>query len=121
MCPVNTIGAWPWGRTLPRVDLDAYVAERRGEWTRLESLTRKRRLDPGEADELVLLYQRAATHLSVVRSRSADPLLITTLSQLVIAARAAITGGRRFSWAPVVRFFTSAYPGELYRSRWLWS
>jgi uncharacterized membrane protein SpoIIM required for sporulation len=109
------------GAYAARVDLDAYVAERRGEWTRLESLTRKRRLDPGEADELVLLYQRAATHLSVVRSRSADPLLITTLSQLVIAARAAITGGRRFSWAPVVRFFTSAYPSELYRSRWWWS
>jgi uncharacterized membrane protein SpoIIM required for sporulation len=103
------------------VDLDAYVAERRGEWTRLENLTRKRRLDPGEAGELVLLYQRAATHLSVIRSRSADPLLVATLSQLVLAARAAITGGRRFSWEPIIRFFTSAYPSELYRTRWWWS
>jgi uncharacterized membrane protein SpoIIM required for sporulation len=113
---VNTIGAYA-----ARVDLDAYVAERRGEWTRLEKLTAKRKLAPREAEELVLLYQRAATHLSVVRSRSADPLLIAALSQLVIAARAAITGGRRFSWTPVVRFFTSAYPSELYRTRWWWT
>jgi uncharacterized membrane protein SpoIIM required for sporulation len=102
------------------VDLDAYVAERRGEWNRLEALTRKRRLKPDEADELVLLYQRAATHLSVIRSRSPDPVLIAGLSRLVLGARAAITGGRRFSWQPVGRFFTTALPGELYRTRWWW-
>ncbi|MCA2218451.1 stage II sporulation protein M [Jidongwangia harbinensis] len=102
------------------MDLDAYVAEHRGEWNRLETLTRKRRLSPDEADELVLLYQRAATHLSLVRSRSPDPVLIAGLSRLVLAARAAITGGRRFSWQPVARFFTSALPGELYRARWWW-
>jgi len=102
------------------VDLDAYVAERRGEWNRLEALTRKRRLKPDEADELVLLYQRAATHLSVIRSRSPDPVLVAGLSRLVLAARAAITGGRRFSWQPVGRFFTTAFPGELYRTRWWW-
>jgi uncharacterized membrane protein SpoIIM required for sporulation len=102
------------------VDLDAYVAERRGEWNRLESLTRRRRLTPDEADELVLLYQRAATHLSVVRSRSPDPVLVAGLSRLVLGARAAITGTRRFSWAPVGRFFTTTLPGELYRTRWWW-
>ncbi len=102
------------------MDLDAYVAERRGEWNRLESLTGKRRLKPDEADELVLLYQRAATHLSVIRSRSPDPVLVAGLSRLVLGARAAITGGRRFSWQPVARFFTTALPGELYRARWWW-
>jgi uncharacterized membrane protein SpoIIM required for sporulation len=102
------------------VDLDAYVAERRGEWNRLESLTGKRRLKPDEADELVLLYQRAATHLSVIRSRSPDPVLVAGLSRLVLGARAAITGGRRFSWQPVARFFTTGLPGELYRARWWW-
>ena len=102
------------------MDLDAYVAERRGEWHRLEALTRKRRLTPDEADELVLLYQRAATHLSVIRSRSPDPVLVAGLSRLVLGARAAITGGRRFSWQPVARFFTTAFPGELYRTRWWW-
>jgi uncharacterized membrane protein SpoIIM required for sporulation len=103
------------------VDLDVYVGERRGEWTRLRSLTRRRRLTPAEADELVLLYQRAATHLSVIRRQAPDPALVASLSQLVIAARAAITGDRRFSWRPVGRFFATALPAELYRARWWWA
>ncbi|AGL15233.1 hypothetical protein L083_1723 [Actinoplanes sp. N902-109] len=102
------------------VDLDAYVSERRGEWNRLEALTRRRKLDAHEADELVLLYQRAATHLSVVRSHSPDPILLASLSQLVLAARSAVTGGRRFSWRPVARFFTTTLPLELYRARRWW-
>jgi len=102
------------------VDLDAYVSERRGEWNRLDTLTRRRRLTPDEADELVLLYQRAATHLSVVRSHSPDPILLASLSQLVMAGRSAVTGGRRFSWRPVGRFFTASFPAQLYRTRHWW-
>ena len=102
------------------MDLDAYVAERRGERNRLDVLARRRRLSPDEADELVLLYQRAATHLSVVRSHSPDPILLASLSQLVIAGRAAITGGRSFSLRPVVLFFTSSFPAQLYRTRRWW-
>jgi len=102
------------------VDLDAYVSERRGEWTRVRTLSRRRRLTADEADELVLLYQRTATHLSVIRSRTPDPTLIASLSQLVLGARAAITGGRRFSWRPVGHFFTTGFPVELYRARWWW-
>ena len=102
------------------MDLDAYVAERRGEWNRLAVLARRRRLSPDEADELVLLYQRAATHLSVVRSHSPDPILIASLSQLVIAGRTAVTGGRSFSLQPVRHFFTSSFPAQLYRARRWW-
>src|SRR5437868_1753362 len=72
--PVNTIGSPPRG-TVARVDLDAYVAEHAGEWRRLEYLSRRRKLSAAEADELIALYQRAATHLSVIRSRSPDPAL----------------------------------------------
>lgn len=102
------------------MDLDAYVAERRGEWNRLDVLARRRRLSPDEADELVLLYQRAATHLSVVRSHSPDPILLASLSQLVIAGRSAVTGGRSFSPRPVLHFFTSSFPAQLYRTRRWW-
>jgi len=102
------------------VDLDAYVSERRGEWNRLEVLARRRKLSPDEADELVLLYQRAATHLSVVRSHSPDPILLASLSQLVIAGRSAVTGGRSFSLQPVWQFFTSSFPAQLYRTRHWW-
>jgi uncharacterized membrane protein SpoIIM required for sporulation len=101
------------------VDLDAYVAEHAAEWRRLEDLARRRRLGAEEADELVALYQRAATHLSVVRSRSPDPALVARLSRLVLAARSAVTGGPSFSWRAVGRFFTATFPLAVYRA-WPW-
>ena len=55
-----------------RVDLDAYVLAHHAEWERLEALTRKRRLDGRESDELVERYQRVATHLSVIRTAAPD-------------------------------------------------
>ncbi len=51
------------------MDLDVFVSAHRAEWDRLEALLRRqRRLNGTEADELVALYQRTATHLS------ADPV-----------------------------------------------
>ena len=79
------------------MDLDAFVAEHEAEWRRLELLSRRRRLSAREADELVVLYQRAATHLSAVRSRMPDPSLVARLSRLVLTARAAVTGGQSLS------------------------
>ncbi|MEJ3741879.1 stage II sporulation protein M [Actinomycetes bacterium KLBMP 9797] len=102
------------------MDLDAYVAEHDGEWRRLEQLSRGHRLSAAEADELVALYQRAATHLSVVRSRSPDPALVARLSRLVLGARAAITGGSAFSWRTVGRFFTVGFPLAVYRALPWW-
>ncbi|WP_213453619.1 stage II sporulation protein M [Rhizomonospora bruguierae] len=101
------------------MDLDAFVAEHDGEWRRLERLSRHRRLSATEADELVALYQRAATHLSAVRSRSPDPVLVARLSRLVLAGRGAITGGSRFRWRQVGRFFTAGFPLAAYRA-WPW-
>jgi uncharacterized membrane protein SpoIIM required for sporulation len=101
------------------VDLDAYVAEHAGEWRRLEWLARRRRLSAVEADELIGLYQRTATHLSLIRSRSPDPALLARLSHLVLAARSAITGPTTFSWRSVGRFFAVEFPLEAYRA-WRW-
>jgi len=101
------------------VDLDAYVAEHAAEWRRLDQLARRRRVTAAEADELVGLYQRAATHLSVVRSRSPDPALVARLSRLVLAARNAITGAPAFSWRRVGHFFTAGFPLAVYRA-WPW-
>src|SRR2546423_10032180 len=92
------------------MDLDAYVAEHAGQWRRLEDLARRRKLDPAEADELVSLYQRAATHLSVVRSRSPDPALVAKLSRIVLTARGAITGGSAVSWRAGGPVFTHTLP-----------
>lgn len=101
------------------MDLDAYVAEHAAEWRRLDQLARRRRVSAAEADELVALYQRAATHLSVVRSRSPDPALVARLSRLVLAARNAITGAPAFSWRRVGHFFTAGFPLAVYRA-WPW-
>ena len=69
------------------MDLDAFVAAHREEWQRLDELVRQRRLDGAEADEILDLYQRVATHLSVVRSAAPDPSLVTYLSSLLARAR----------------------------------
>ena len=55
------------------MDLDAFTAVRSGSWARLDELSRRRRLTGAEADELVRLYQAAATDLSTVRSSAPDP------------------------------------------------
>ena len=101
------------------VDLDAYVAEHAGEWRRLDRLSRRRRLSAAETDELIALYQRTATHLSVVRSRLPDPSLVASLSRIVLAARSAITGSPAFSWRVVGDFFTTTFPLAVYRG-WRW-
>jgi len=101
------------------VDLDAYVAEHDAEWRRLEHLATRRRVTADEADELVALYQRTATHLSVIRSRTPDPALVARLSRLVLASRSAISPGPRLRLADVGRFFTTGFPLAAYRA-WPW-
>lgn len=101
------------------VDLDAYVAEHGGQWRRLDDLCRRDRLDAAEVDELIALYQRVATQLSTVRSRSPDPALVSQLSHLVLRARARITGRPRPSWSAVGRFLVADFPGAVRRA-WPW-
>jgi uncharacterized membrane protein SpoIIM required for sporulation len=96
------------------------VAEHGGEWHRLRMLVARRSLDADEADELVMLYQRTTTHLSIVRSRTPDAMVLIELSNLVIAARAALVSGPRFGWRQSARFFTHTLPAELYRARRWW-
>ena len=69
----------------PAMDVDAYITAHRAEWDRLEVLVRTRRLTGAESDELVDLYQRVATHLSVVQTRAPDPDLV---GPAVVAGRA---------------------------------
>ena len=106
------------------MDLDAYVAAHAGTWRRLEELTRRasrpQRLRGSEVDELVELYQRAATHLSVVRSAAPDAAVVARLSTLVVQARAAVAGGRRPAWRDLARFAIVTFPAGVYRGR-CWS
>lgn len=104
------------------MDLDAFVSEHGAEWNRLQVLSgkRRRKLTAAEIDELVVLYRRTATHLSVVRSRSADPTLVAWLSRLVLQARAAVTPSTGFSMDAIARFFGVSFPSEMYRSAAWW-
>lgn len=103
------------------MDLDVFVSAHRAEWDRLDALLRRhRRLSGAEADELVTLYQRTATHLSQVRSSAPDPAVTDRLTHLVARARSAVTGARTASWRDAARFFTAGFPAAVYRSRHWW-
>jgi len=105
------------------VDIDVFVATHQAAWARLEYLVgraeRPTRLTGSDVDELIQLYQRTATHLSVIQSRSPDAHLISRLSTLVARARAVITGSHDPAWRDVSRFFVVTFPAALYRTaRW---
>jgi uncharacterized membrane protein SpoIIM required for sporulation len=102
------------------VDVDAFVLAHRSTWDRLEFLVkRRRRLSGQEIDEMVDLYQRASTHLSMVRSASSDSALVGRLSSLVARARSAVTGAHAPLWSEFARFWTVSFPVVAYRA-WRW-
>jgi len=102
------------------VDVDAFVVAHRPTWERLEQLVkRRRRLTGDEVDELVDLYQRVSTHLSIVRSSSSDSVLIGRLSGLIARARSVVTGAHAPLWREFARFWTVSFPVVAYRS-WRW-
>ena len=104
------LGRNPAVGTIGSVDIDAFVLSHQASWARLDHLiTRRRRLAGPEVDELVDLYQRVSTHLSMVRSSSTDAVLAAQLSSLV--ARASLPSPVRTR--PVeqfARFWTVSFP-----------
>ena len=102
------------------MDVDAFVLAHRGTWDRLDRLIgRRRSLTGAEVDELVELYQRVSTHLSMLRSASSDSLLIGRLSSLVARARSVVTGAHAPLSSTFTRFWTVSFPVVAYRS-WRW-
>jgi uncharacterized membrane protein SpoIIM required for sporulation len=73
-----------------------------------------------DIEELVALYQRAATDLSIVQSRSPDPVLVARLSRAVADGRAAVTGTHSAAWRDISRFFVVTFPVAVYRTRRWW-
>jgi uncharacterized membrane protein SpoIIM required for sporulation len=111
---------WRWNEEV-RVDVDVFVAAHSAEWDRLGTLiARAGRLRGDEADELVALYQRTATHLSVVRSVAPDPALVSRLSRLVARGRSAVAGSHNPAWREVGLFFARRFPAAVYLSRRWW-
>ena len=102
------------------MDVDAFVLAHKPAWDRLEWLVKNRRkLSGAEVDELVELYQRVSTHLSMLRSSSTDSVLVGRLSTLVARARAAVTGAHAPLWSEFARFWTVSFPVVAYRA-WRW-
>lgn len=102
------------------MDTGAFVAAHRAQWDRLDALSRRRSLSAAESDELVDLYRRTATHLSLLRSSYADPALVGRLSQSVARARGAVTRAHTTVWGDLARFATRSFPAAAYRARWWW-
>jgi len=102
------------------VDLDAFVLAHSEEWERLAALARRRRLSGEESDELVDLYQRVATHLSVVRTSAPDAAVVSYLSTVLAKARNRAVGTRVGAWRSVRGFVLGRFPAALYRLRWWW-
>jgi uncharacterized membrane protein SpoIIM required for sporulation len=102
------------------MDVDAFVLAHRPTWDRLDALVkRRRRLTGAEVDELVELYQRVSTHLSMVRTASTDSLLVGRLSSLVARARSAVTSAHAPLSSEFIRFWTVSFPVVAYRA-WRW-
>lgn len=103
------------------MDLDAFVQAHRAEWQRLDELvSRGGKLSGEEADELVTLYRKASTHLSILRSAAPDPVVLGQMSTRVARARTAVTGSSDPGVNDVVRFLTVSFPAAVYLSRRWW-
>ncbi|WP_299034426.1 stage II sporulation protein M [uncultured Pseudokineococcus sp.] len=101
------------------MDVDAFVQVHEPTWLRLEEVLRRGRLQGADADELLRLYQRTATHLSVLQASSPDPVLVSRLSRLVARARSRIGGVREPVWREAARFLLVSFPVAVYRIRWV--
>jgi uncharacterized membrane protein SpoIIM required for sporulation len=101
------------------MDVDAFIAVHRSDWQRLDDLVRRRRLDGAESDELLVLYQRVSTHLSIIRSVDPESALSGSLSTRLSRARTRFTGARSNVMEDVASFFVFSLPAAFYRIRWL--
>ena len=103
------------------MDLEVFVAEHRADWEKLDRLTkRRRRLSGDEIDELVGLYQRTASQLSMLQTSGLDQALAARLSSQLARSRAAVSGAQSSGWQAIGRFAALSFPAAAYRARWWW-
>lgn len=104
------------------MDVDTFLATNQTSWDRLSALVGRAgrkvgRLSPDELEELVVLYQRTATHLSYARTTYRDPALTATLSSLVARAGAVVYGSRPRTLRALANFFAVTFPAAIWYSR----
>lgn len=101
------------------MDIDAFIAIHQPQWNRLYQLASRHRLSAAEVDEMLLLYQRASTHLSMIQAVEPDSPVAARLSMSIGRARAHLTGTGENVLVSAAYFFTQALPVAFYRLRWL--
>ncbi|WP_202912047.1 stage II sporulation protein M [Nesterenkonia muleiensis] len=101
------------------MDIDAFIAVHKPQWDRLYELASRSRLTAAEADEMLLLYQRASTHLSMIQAVEPDSPVAAKLSASIGRARAHLTGTGENALVSFAYFFTQSLPVAFYRLRWL--
>jgi uncharacterized membrane protein SpoIIM required for sporulation len=104
------------------MDIDRFIARNQDDWERLRVLTararrRVSRLEPGELEELVALYQRASAHLSHARVAYRDPALTARLTRLVSDASGVIYGKRPRTTRAITTFFADTFPAAVWTCR----
>ena len=100
------------------MDADALTAARRGEWARLDELSRLRRLGGAQADELVTRYRAASADLAELKTSAGRTPEGDYLSTLLARARLKLTGTPDNVLRQVPRFFLRQLPAALYRLRY---
>lgn len=103
------------------MDIDRFLAERSGDWSRLEHLARRvrrpRRATATELEEFVGLYHRVSADLSLARARHPDPAVVARLSTVLSTARTRLDGRRARTLTTLGRFFTDAFPAAVWALR----
>ncbi|WIK64331.1 stage II sporulation protein M [Gleimia hominis] len=102
------------------MDLDAFVLKNRELWEELEHLSKLSKLDSVQAQRLVDLYKTTSTHLSFVRTRTPDPMLVSYLSAILGKARRRAGQTKVFHPRSIGQFFTRTFPSVLYQLRYWW-
>lgn len=97
------------------MDVDAFIAVHRQDWERLDDLVGRRKLDGAESDELLVLYQRVSTHLSLIRSVDPESAVSGALSTRLSRARTRFTGSRSNTMEDIAGFFVHSLPAAFYR------
>ncbi len=99
------------------MDLDALTAARRQEWARLDTLSRQRRLDGAEVEELVIRYRAASADLADLKTSAGRTQAGDHVSTLLARARLRLTGVPENPLRGIPRFFVDQLPAALYRVR----
>lgn len=104
------------------MNIDRFIADNGAAWERLEHLARRatrhpRQVTTAELEELVLLYERVNTHLSLARTQLRDPGLVAHLSRLTATAGAVVYGSQPRTWRVLTRFVSDTFPAAVWYAR----